>query len=36
MFPTQDFHGGPVDKNPHSNVGDIGSVPGWEDPHALG
>ena len=23
---------GPVVKDPPSNVGDMGSVPGWEDP----
>ena len=33
-----DFPGGPVVKNPPSNAGDAGSIPGWgtKIPHALG
>ena len=33
-----DFPGGPVVKNPPSNAGDVGSIPGWENktPHAVG
>ena len=32
------FPGGPVVKNPPSNAGDRGSIPGWgtKIPHALG
>ena len=26
----RDFSGGPVVKNPPSNAGDTGSIPGWE------
>ena len=26
---SQDFPGGPVVKNPPSNAGDMGSIPGW-------
>ena len=34
----QDFPGGPVIKNPPSNAGDVGSIPGQEAkiPHATG
>ena len=34
----RDFPGGPVVKNPPSNAGDVGSVPGWgtKNPHAWG
>ena len=34
----RDFPSGPVVKNPASNAGDVGSVPGWESniSHALG
>ena len=33
-----DFPGGPVVKNPPSNAGDVGSIPGWgtKIPHAAG
>ena len=33
-----DFPGGPVVKNPPSNAGDAGSIPGWgtKIPHAAG
>ena len=33
-----DFPGGPVVKNPPSNAGDVGSIPGWgtKMPHAAG
>ena len=33
-----DFPGGPVVKNPTSNAGDVGSIPGWgtKIPHASG
>ncbi|TEA35916.1 hypothetical protein DBR06_SOUSAS810017, partial [Sousa chinensis] len=33
-----DFPGGPVLKNPSSNAGDTGSIPGWgtKIPHATG
>ena len=33
-----DFPGGPVVKNPLSNAGDAGSIPGWgtKIPHAMG
>ena len=33
-----DFPGGPVIKNPPSNAGDAGSIPGWETkiPHGAG
>ena len=33
-----DFPGGPVVKNPPSNAGDVGSIPGWgtKIPHATG
>ena len=33
-----DFPGGPVVKNPPSNAGDVGSIPGWgtKIPHAEG
>ena len=33
-----DFPGGPVVKNPPSNAGDAGSIPGWgtKIPHATG
>ena len=33
-----DFSGGPVVKNPSSNAGDVGSIPGWgtKIPHAAG
>ena len=33
-----DFPGGPVVKNPPSNAGDAGSIPGWgtEIPHTTG
>ena len=33
-----DFPGGPVVKNPPSNAGDAGSIPGWgtKIPHAVG
>ena len=33
-----DFPGSPVVKNPPSNVGDVGSIPGWgaKIPHAMG
>ena len=32
-----DFPGGPVVKNPPSNAGDAGSIPGWRTkrPHAI-
>ena len=32
-----DFPGGPVVKNPPSNAGDAGSIPGWgtKIPHAM-
>ena len=35
---ARDFPGGPVVKNPPSNAGDKGSVPGWgtKIPHATG
>ena len=35
---TEDFTGGPVVKNPPSNAGDLGSIPGQETkiPHATG
>ena len=35
---TWDFPGGPVVKNPPSNAGDTGSIPGWgtKIPHATG
>ena len=26
---TRNFSGGPVVKNPPSNAGDVGSIPGW-------
>ena len=34
----RDFPGGPVVKNPPSNAGDVGSIPGWgtKVPHATG
>ena len=34
----RDFPGGPVVKNPPSNAGDMGSIPGWgtKIPHAVG
>ena len=34
----RDFPGGPVVKNPPSNAGDVGLIPGWETkiPHAAG
>ena len=34
----RDFPGGPVVKNPPSNAGDAGSIPGWgaKIPHAAG
>ena len=34
----RDFPGGPVVKNPHSNAGDAGSIPGrgTKIPHAVG
>ena len=34
----RDFPGGPVVKNPPSNAGDVGSIPGWgtKIPHAAG
>ena len=34
----RDFPGGPVVKNPPSNAGDMGSIPGQEAkiPHAMG
>ena len=34
----RDFPGGPVVKNPPSNAGDTGSIPGWgtKIPHAAG
>ena len=33
-----DFPGGPVVKNPPSNAGDVGSIPGWgtKIPHDAG
>ena len=33
-----DFPSGPMVKNPHSNAGDMGSIPGWgtKIPHAVG
>ena len=38
MTLSRDFPGGPVVKNPPSNAGDIGSIPGWgtKIPHATG
>ena len=35
---SRDFPGGPVVKNPPSNVGDMGSIPGQgaKIPHAMG
>ena len=35
---TKDFPGGPVVKNPPSNAGDVGLIPGWgtKIPHAMG
>ena len=35
---ARDFPGGPVVKNPPSNAGDKGSIPGWgtKIPHATG
>ena len=35
---VRDFPGGPVVKNPPSNAGDMGSIPGWgtKIPHAPG
>ena len=35
---TKDLPGGPVVKNPPSNAGDMGSIPGWgtKMPHAGG
>ena len=37
-FKNGDFPGDPVVKNPHSNAGDEGSIPGWgtKIPHATG
>ena len=34
----RDFPGDPVVKNPPSNAGDVGSIPGWgtKIPHAMG
>ena len=34
---NRDFPGGPVVKNPTSNVGDVDLIPGWgtETPHAI-
>lgn len=32
----EDFPGRAVDKNPPARTGDIGSVPGWEDPTRRG
>ena len=34
----RDFPGGPVVKNPPSNAGDVGLIPGWgtKIPHATG
>ena len=34
----QDFPGGPGVKNPSSNAGDVGLIPGWgtKIPHAVG
>ena len=34
----RDFPGGPVVKNPPSNAGDVGLIPGWgtKIPHAAG
>ena len=29
MWPQMDFPGGPVVKNPSSNAGDMGWIPGW-------
>ena len=38
MTLSRDFPGGQVVKNPPSNAGDIGSIPGWgtKIPHATG
>ena len=38
MIPFRDFPGGPVVKNPPSNAGDVGSIPGrgTKIPHAVG
>ena len=38
MIPFRDFPGGPVVKNPPSNAGDVGSIPGrgTKIPHAMG
>ena len=35
---TRDFSGGPAVKNPPSNAGDTGSIPGWgtKIPRAMG
>ena len=35
---SRDFPGGPVVKNPPSNAGNVGSIPGWgtKIPHAAG
>ena len=30
MWNYWDFPGGPMGKNPASNAGDAGSIPGWE------
>ena len=30
MWNYWDFPGGPMVKNPPSNEGDVGSIPGWE------
>ena len=37
-YDTRDFPAGPVVKNPPSNAGDVGSIPGQgtKIPHALG
>ena len=32
MIHHGDLPGGPVVKNPPRNAGDMGSIPGWEDP----